>query len=147
MTMEPPQGLRSNLLWTYQAYDDKELNEVGKPDVYKKLLFAFAFFHAIIQDRRKFGPIGWNIRYEFTAEDLDVCRRQLKIFLDEYDHVPYKVLNFLGADINYGGRVTDDKDKILISSIMRTYIWAEAVDVENYKLSKSGIYTIPPSGD
>ena len=61
MTMEPPQGLRSNILRTYQAYDDKELNEVGKPEIYKKLLYAFAFFHAIIQDRRKFGPIGWNI--------------------------------------------------------------------------------------
>ena len=30
--------------------------------------------------------------------------------------VPYKVLNFLGAQINYGGRVTDDKDKLLIST-------------------------------
>ena len=32
--------------------------------------------------------------------------------------VPYKVLNFLGAQINYGGRVTDDKDKLLISTCL-----------------------------
>lgn len=46
---------------------------------------------AALQDRRKFGPIGWNIQYEFTTEDLVVCQRQLKIFLDSYDEIPYKV--------------------------------------------------------
>lgn len=40
------------------------------------------------------------------------------MLLDEYDQIPWKVLNFLGAEINYGGRVTDDKDRILIKSIL-----------------------------
>ena len=93
------------------ALNDRELNDWNKPNEFKKLLFGFWFFHAIVQDRQKFGPIGWNIRYGFTTEDLTVCRRQLKIFLDEGDHILYKVLNFLGSQINYGGRVTDDKDK------------------------------------
>mmetsp|Transcript_28799 Transcript_28799/g.26022 ORF Transcript_28799/g.26022 Transcript_28799/m.26022 type:complete len:162 (+) Transcript_28799:1409-1894(+) len=75
MTLEPPTGLKSNLLRTYGAIDDKDLSECKKPDVYKKLLFGFALFHAIVQDRRKFGPIGWNIAYEFTNEDFTVCKR------------------------------------------------------------------------
>ena len=40
----------------------------------------------------------------------------------EYDLVPYKVLNYIGAEINYGGRVTDDKDSRLIITILRTFI-------------------------
>jgi len=40
------------------------------------------------------------------------------MLLDEYVQIPWKVLNFLGAEINYGGRVTDDKDRILIKSIL-----------------------------
>eukprot|EP00971_Amphidinium_carterae_P327527 6458937-Amphidinium_carterae.1 len=38
-----------------------------------------------------------------------------------------EVLNFLGANINYGGRVTDDKDKLLISTILKSYIHSDAV--------------------
>ena len=71
-----------------------------------------------MQDRRKFGPIGWNIPYAFTNEDLMVSRKQLKIFVEDYDEVPYKVLNYIGAEVNYGGRVTDDKDSRLIRCIL-----------------------------
>jgi dynein heavy chain len=122
MTLEPPQGLRSNLLRTYDVLDNKLLNDCNKPREYKMLLLGFAFFHAIVQDRRKFGPIGWNIPYAFTFEDFDVCQKQLKLFLDDYEVIPFKVLNYLGSEINYGGRVTDDKDVRLIKSILKRYI-------------------------
>ena len=122
MTLEPPSGLKQNVLRTYEAIDAKDWETLLKPEAYKKLLFGFSFFHAIVQDRRKFGPIGWNIPYEFTNEDLTVSRKQLKIFVEDYELIPYKVLNYIGAEINYGGRVTDDKDSRLIITILRTYI-------------------------
>lgn len=144
MTLEPPSGLRSNLLRTYANFDTKALNDCAKPEAYKKLVFAFSFFHAIVQDRRKFGPIGWNIPYKFTNEELIVCLKQLKTFLDEYEQIPFQVLNFLGADVNYGGRVTDDKDIRLISNILMRFMTKDALD-DGFKFSESGIYqTIPP---
>ena len=145
MTMEPPSGLKTNLLQNYEAMDDKMLNDCKKPKEFKKLLFAFSFFHAIVQDRRKFGPIGWNIPYAFTGEDLDVCRKQLRIFLDEYDDIPYKVINFLGAEINYGGRVTDYVDLRLNKSIMQRFICSEALE-DGFAFSESGIYKSIPAG-
>ena len=81
MTLESSQGLRTNLRRSYMTMDDRELNDWNKPNEFKKLLFGFWFFHAIVQDRRKFGPIGWNIRYGFTTEDLSVCKRNSKISL------------------------------------------------------------------
>jgi dynein heavy chain len=139
MTLEPPQGLRSNLLRTYDVLDNKLLNDCNKPREYKMLLLGFAFFHAIVQDRRKFGPIGWNIPYAFTFEDFDVCQKQLKLFLDDYEIIPYKVLNYLGSEINYGGRVTDDKDVRLIKSILKRYM-NEGIVTDNFAFSKSGLY-------
>lgn len=67
------------------------------------------------------------------------------MLLDEYARIPYKVINFLGAEINYGGRVTDDKDVRLIKSILKQYINAESL-VDGYKYSESGIYISIASG-
>merc|ERR1712137_492181 len=148
MTNEPPSGLRANLLRSYSLVTDKLFEETDKPDIFKTLLFGFCFFHAVVQDRRKFGPIGWNIPYGFTPEDLAVCKQQLVLFINQYDDVPYKVLNFLGAAINYGGRVTDDKDKLLISTILATYLCPEAVaEKEGYKYSTSGLYYAPDASN
>jgi len=144
MTNEPPKGLRANLMRSYAGFSDVTFAESEKPQIFKKLLFGFCFFHAVVQDRRKFGPIGWNIPYSFTMEDLNTCKRQLMSFVNVYDDVPYKVLNYLGAAINYGGRVTDDKDKRLIQTILETYICEELVDQGSvYKFSTSGEYYCP----
>lgn len=48
MTLEPPQGLRSNLLRTYANLENKILNDCKKPKEFKKLMFGFSFFHAIV---------------------------------------------------------------------------------------------------
>ena len=61
------------------------------------------------------------------------------MLLDEYEVVPFKVLNYLGAEINYGGRVTDDKDVRLIKTILRTFINLESL-TEKFAFSKSGTY-------
>jgi dynein heavy chain len=79
-------------------------------------------------------------------EDLTVSRRQLKIFIEKYDFVPYKVLNYVGAEINYGGRVTDSQDKILISNILKTYMNDNIVK-DGHAFSESGLYNSIPVGE
>lgn len=66
--------------------------------------------------------------------------------MDDYEEVPYKVLNYLGAEINYGGRVTDDKDVRLIKTILMNYINSDVLS-DGYKFSTSGLYISLPPGD
>ena len=148
ITVEPPKGLKNNLLRNYKKIEPKDLeDDCLKRNEYKTLLFGLSFFHAIVQDRRKYGPIGWNVRYDFTNEDWMVSRKQIKIFLEEYDNIPYQVLDYLIGDINYGGRVTDDKDQRLIKTILATYITPEIFNFDKYKFSDSEIYYCPPPGE
>jgi dynein heavy chain len=99
-------------------------------------------FHAIIQDRRDFGPVGWNIPYEFNESDLRICVRQLNIFLNTYDFIPYKALNYLTGQCNYGGRVTDDHDRRCLTTILRDYCNPELMD-DSHKFDDE-VYTMPP---
>jgi len=146
ITMEPPKGLKLNLLRQYNNLKDQDFEACTKPELFKSFLFTLCFFHAIVQDRRKFGAIGWNNLYNFTNEDLIVSRMQLKTFLEDYEEIPYKSLHYLFAWINYGGRVTDDKDQRLIRCVMKFFIDPAVLKFEEFKFSKSGIYYTPSPG-
>ena len=137
MTNEPPKGMRANVTRSITAYSDHYMNRCKKPEVFKRLIFSMCFFHALIQERRKFGPLGWNISYEYTTGDLNCCVSQMGMFLDKYEAVPYRVIRELSGHIHYGGRVTDDWDRRTIMTILDTFVTPQILD-NNYAFSPSG---------
>lgn len=139
MTNEPPKGLKANLRNAYYKLNNDMLNVTTKPHEYKKLLFGLCFFHAVVQERRQFGPLGWNIPYAFNDTDLDISRGQLELFLDAYEEIPWRVLNFLTSYINYGGRVTDYIDLRTIDVIMHKFYNVELLS-EKYTFDDEGVF-------
>ncbi len=99
----------------------------------------------MILERRKFGAIGWNIPYEWMTSDFLTSDRQLHMYLEEQEEIPYIALNYLFADINYGGRVTDDKDNRLIRAILKRYVVDNILD-DSYRLSQLDLYYAPAEG-
>lgn len=142
MTNEPPKGLKANLKNAYYKLNNDLLLKTcpgSKNSVYIKLLFGLSFFHAIVQERRFFGPLGWNIPYEFNDTDFDISHGQLELFLNQYDETPWKVLNFLTSYINYGGRVTDYIDLRTIDVIMKSFYKPDILS-SSFQFDGSGLY-------
>jgi len=73
-TIEPPKGLKSNVLRSYLGLESYEFESCEKPGAYKALMWGLCMFHAIVLERRKFGPLGWNIQYEFSNADLSISQ-------------------------------------------------------------------------
>lgn len=98
-------------------------------------------FHAVIQERKKFGPLGWNITYEFNDSDREFAFNTLKMYCAE-GKVPWDALEYLTGEITYGGRVTDYWDLRCLKTILKIFFSPETLS-ERYVYSKSGVYYCP----
>ena len=120
MTLEPPKGMRANLQGSFLTLENDWFEGSRKPDQFKKLCFGLCFFHALLLERKKFGPLGWNIRYDFSDSDQRISHDHLRIFLDDpaFPEAPFAALSYLTGECNYGGRVTDDMDRRTLMNIL-----------------------------
>ena len=68
------------------------------------------------------------------------------MFLNDYEELPLESLSYLTGECNYGGRVTDDKDRRLLLSLLSIFYKADIVYSDDYTFSPSGIYYAPKDG-
>uniref|UniRef100_A0A2C9JWZ0 AAA+ ATPase domain-containing protein n=1 Tax=Biomphalaria glabrata TaxID=6526 RepID=A0A2C9JWZ0_BIOGL len=123
---EPPNGLKLNMRSTYHKISATALADCEHA-AFSSLVFTLAFFHAVVQERRKYGKIGWNVSYDFNESDFRVCMQILNTYLSKAvqngeTKIPWNSLKYLIGEVMYGGRAIDDFDRRILRTYMDEYM-------------------------
>ncbi|XP_058981464.1 dynein axonemal heavy chain 10-like [Musca domestica] len=120
---EPPNGLKLNLRSTFFKVRQDRLESCSHK-AFLPLVYVLAFFHGVVQERRKYDKLGWNICYDFNESDFNVCLEILQTYLNKIsdDKVPWNSLKYLIGEVMYGGRVIDDFDRRITRCYMDEYM-------------------------
>ena len=70
ITNEPPTGMQANLHKAFDNFDQDTLEMCTREAEFKSILFSLCYFHAVVAERRKFGPQVW---YTYTNSIWNIC--------------------------------------------------------------------------
>ncbi|ESP05087.1 hypothetical protein LOTGIDRAFT_151884 [Lottia gigantea] len=122
---EPPPGVAANLTRTFSTVPASRMCKA--PNERSRLYFLLAWFHAIVQERMRYTPLGWAKKYEFTESDLRVACDMLDTWVDSValgrtnlppEKVPWDAIRTLLSQCIYGGKIDNDFDQRLLSTFV-----------------------------
>lgn len=122
---EPPPGIKANLLRTFNTIPAERMSKV--PNERSRLYFLLSWFHAIVQERLRYSPLGWSKKYEFNESDLRVASDTLDTWIDSValnrtnippEKVPWDAIRTLFGQCIYGGKIDNDFDQRLLTSFL-----------------------------
>ncbi|KAF1772269.1 Dynein heavy chain [Phytophthora cactorum] len=150
---EPPDGLKQNMRSLYSKLDQTMLDECPHT-AFRSVVYVLCFLHAVVLERRKYGKIGWNVSYDFNESDFTISRKLLSLYLykayeDQDEQLPWGSLKYLIGDAMYGGRVSDDYDRRILTTYLSEYMGDFLFDdCQRFYFSRSGFdYVLPGALD
>ncbi|KAG9395874.1 Dynein heavy chain and region D6 of dynein motor [Carpediemonas membranifera] len=115
---EPPSGVKAGLRRTYQWVTQDVIEAVDKPE-WGPMLYTLTFLHTVLQERRKYKPIGLCIPYEFNQSDLASSVQFIQTYMYQQEAgkaISWSTIRYMIAEVLYGGRVTDNYDRRLLAA-------------------------------
>ncbi|RWS14208.1 Dynein heavy chain: cytoplasmic-like protein [Dinothrombium tinctorium] len=134
---EPPPGIKANLLRTFNTIPASRMMKA--PNERSRLYFLLAWFHAVVQERLRYCPLGWSKKYEFNESDLRVACDTLDTWIDSVamgrnnlppEKVPWDAIRTLFGQCIYGGKIDNDFDQRLLTSFINKLFTSKSFESE-----------------
>uniref|UniRef100_A0A1I8II96 Dynein heavy chain, cytoplasmic n=1 Tax=Macrostomum lignano TaxID=282301 RepID=A0A1I8II96_9PLAT len=132
---EPPAGLKASLMRTLSAIPPQRMSKA--PAERSRLYFLLAWFHAVVQERLRYTPLGWAKRYEFNESDLKCACDTIDTWVDGAamgranlppDKIPWDALRTLMSQCIYGGKIDNAFDARLLQTFLESLFDAASFD-------------------
>ncbi|XP_032581827.1 dynein heavy chain 6, axonemal [Drosophila sechellia] len=145
ITNEPPKGIKANVFGALTDLKQDFFEQHIQNGNWRAIVFGLCMFHAVLLERRKFGPLGWNITYEFSESDRECGLKTLDFFIDRevLDEIPWEAILYINGDITWGGRVTDYWDLRCLRTIL-TIFSSKRIIQPDYKYCRGDSYYRDP---
>merc|ERR1711988_30967 len=117
---------------------------------WKFMLYSVCFMHTIVQERRKFGALGFCIPYEFNHSDLEASITYMRNHMQEVElkkgAISWPAVSYMVCQAQYGGRITDDFDRVCFNTYGDAWLSPKMFDpafefAPGYKVLKFGDIT------
>jgi dynein heavy chain len=130
IALEEPSKLKANLI-RHLCPDKLFGMKFNKQStICKKITFALALFHAVINQRRTYPQCGWNQNYIFGEVDFDYALSQLTN-ISGANESTFSTLRYLLAKCTYGGQMEDELDIRTLETFLQV---ACPDDLDNHQL-------------
>lgn len=122
---EPPPGIKANLLDSLRSIAPSKLSQ--GPAEKARLYFLLAWFHAVVQERLRYVPLGWSKTYDFNDSDMSSASTTIDTWLNltargktniDPVTIPWDALRTLIKQSVYGGRVDSDFDQRILDAFV-----------------------------
>jgi dynein heavy chain len=97
----------------------------------------------LIQERRKYNPLGFHQIYDWPTNDLEISQKQLNMFLDTYEQVPFKIITLFTGEINHSGIISHDWNQHALLSILHDLYIPDVMN-GNYQFTENAHYLSLP---
>lgn len=140
---EPPPGIRANILESLRNISPARL--ASGPAEKTRLYFLLAWFHAVVQERLRYVPLGWSKPYEFNDSDQEAALGTIDSWLAiaskgktnvDPAAIPWEAIRSLVRESVYGGKIDMEFDQILLDSFV-AYLFSPKSFEVNFQLVKA----------
>ncbi|XP_041357041.1 cytoplasmic dynein 2 heavy chain 1-like isoform X2 [Gigantopelta aegis] len=144
ITYEAPPGVKRNLMRTFESWSPEYISRGGSV-IRSQALFALAWFHAVVQERRTYIPQGWTKFYEFSLGDLRAGASIIdRLCQGSGQDVQWLFIHGLFENAIYGGRVDNPFDVRVLVTYLKQFFDASVLSPQG-KNKRLGPLHLPTS--
>lgn len=151
LVFEPPAGVKASLNRTFSSIPAERME--ASPAERGRVYVLLAWFNAIVQERKRYCPVGWTKRYEFSDNDVRHGLDTIDYWIDSSaagrsniapEKIPWNALRQILCHVIYGGRIDNVFDTKTLMSFIEQYFHAETYN-EDFSLVSGENVRLPES--